>query len=199
MLPDLRWKIATILLGAALLLIVAAAFVYLRFTNPSIQRVSTAFVVAQIKPLKQLVTVRYTIQQVVGLTEQKLPLGEESLLLMVQGQALAGVDLESLRPDDLMLGTSREIVISLPPPQVLEAFLDEKQTKVWDHRITWWTPWVPYDPDLEHRARLSAVDGLRSAAIRMGILNEAKRNAESAIRDFLSAFQIRATFKPRST
>ena len=75
--------------------------------------------------------------------------------------------------------------------------IDDKQTKVWDRSITWWTPWVPYDPDLEHKARMQALDDVRSAALQMGILDQAQTNAEASIRDFLAALQISTTFKKR--
>ena len=53
-------------------------------------------VVTQVKKLDQLVTVKYSVQRIVGIKEERQPLGEESILLMVEGQVLAGVDLSSL-------------------------------------------------------------------------------------------------------
>jgi hypothetical protein len=154
---------------------------------------STPAVITQIKQLNQLATVRFSIQRVVGLTEAKIPLGEESILLIVQGDVQAGVDLAGLRQEDLVL-TDKGAVIRLPAPKVLTSYLDESQTKIWDRHVTWWTPWVPYSPDLEHRARLQALDEIRKAAINMGILDRAGENAESAIRQFLAAFRIEVKF-----
>jgi hypothetical protein len=54
---------------------------------------------------------------------------------------------------------------------------------------------VPYDPDLEHKARLSALDDVRDAALGMGILTEAQRNAEQAIAGFLRASGMEASFR----
>jgi hypothetical protein len=153
-------------------------------------------VITQIKQLKQLVTVRYSIQRVVGITEPKEPFGSESILLMVGGEALAGVDLASLNPNDVVLsGSSDKVLIALPSAKLFDTYLDEKQIKVWDHHITWWTPWVPFNPDLEHKARLQALNEIRSAALSMGILDQAQRNAETAIRDLLAAFGIQAHFE----
>lgn len=157
------------------------------------QTLSTPVVVMQIKQLNQLATVRFSIQRVVGLTEQKIPVGEESILLIVQGDVQAGVDLADLRQEDVLL-SDRQARVRLPQPRVLTSYLDEGQTKVWDRHVTWWTPWVPYNPDLEHRARLQALDEIRKAAINMGILDRAGQNAENAIRQFLAAFQIDVKF-----
>src|SRR4051812_9108562 len=154
---------------------------------------STPTVITQIKQLNQLATVRFSIQRVVGLTEPKIPLGEESILLIVQGDVQAGVDLADLRPEDVVL-SGRQALVRLPAPKMLASYLDESQTKIWDRHVTWWTPWVPYSPDLEHRARLQALDEIRKAAIKMGILDRAGQNAESAIRQVLAAFRVDVKF-----
>jgi hypothetical protein len=157
------------------------------------QSLSTPAVITQIKQLNQLATVRFSIQRVVGLTEPKIPLGEESILLIVQGDVQAGVDLADIRREDVVLSGTQALV-RLPAPKVLTSYLDESQTKIWDRHVTWWTPWVPYSPDLEHRARLQALDEIRKAAINMGILDRAEQNAESAIRQVLAAFRVEVKF-----
>ena len=149
-------------------------------------------VITQVKKLNQLVTVKYSIQRVVGLTEPKVPFGEESILLMVEGQALAGVDLNELTSDDVSPRGTHPMRVMLPRAKMMQVFLDEKRTKVWDRHITWWTPWAPYDPELEHKARLSALDDVRSAALGMGILENAQRNAQVVIAGFLHSLGIEA-------
>lgn len=193
-----KWKIAAIS-SSCLLLIVLAAFFASGLVHSAfgLRRLDANSVVMQIKQLKQLVTVKYSIQRVEGLREPKIPLGEESILLMVQGEVLAGVDLDRLSSHDIQYTSERSATITLPAAHILYSFLDEKQTKVWDRQITWWTPWVPYDNDLEHRARLQAIDDVRKAALNMGILDQSQKNAELAIRDILAAFQIQVRFKTR--
>lgn len=195
----MNWKIAAVVSSSALFVLLIAALVYGRFGQMfGLHSLDSAVVVTQVKQLNQLVTVRYRIQRVIGLTEPKVPLGEESILLMVEGEALAGVDLSGLTSRDVSYSGKRSVTITLPPAKLFNTFLDEKRTKVWDRHITWWTPWVPYDPDLEHKARLQALDDLRNAALEMGILDQAQKNAESAIRDLLSAFNIKPTIKARA-
>ena len=150
--------------------------------------------VSQIKQLHELATVRYSVQRVVGLREAKTPFGEESILLMVEGRATAGVDLAELSRDNIHYLTENRVLIDLPPAKMLDVTLDEKQTKVWDRQITWWTPWVPFSPDLEHRARLQAIEDVRKAALQMGILDQAQRNAQTAIRELLALVDLNASF-----
>lgn len=155
----------------------------------------TATIVTQIKPLNQLTTVRYSIQRVIGIKEAKQPFGEESLLLMVQGDVLAGVNLAEFSDKDVHFLNDHTVGVHLPAPRILQAFIDEKSTKVWDRQITWWTPWVGYDPDLEHKARLSALDEIEKAALAEGILEQAQKNAQNSVRGFLGALHLDVNFE----
>lgn len=195
----MKWKPLAII-STTLLLLLIAIFSYSHFANSpwSSRALDLPSVITQIKQLKQLVTIRYSIQRVVGMTESKDPFGSESILLMVGGEALAGVDLAQLTPNDVVLSDGhRKALIALPPAKLFDTYLDEKQIKVWDRHVTWWTPWVPFNPDLEHKARLQALNEVRSAALSMGILDQAQRTAETAIRDFLAAFNIQTQFEKR--
>jgi hypothetical protein len=149
-----------------------------------------AAVLVQVRALNELVTVKYSVQKVVGLKEKRALGGEESILLLVEARVLAGVELNELNAGDVTMPSREEARIRLPGPRILENFLEEKETKVWDRRVTWWTPWVAADPDLEHKARLEALEQVRAAAVQMGILKDAQRNAERDIRAILLAFGI---------
>lgn len=146
----------------------------------------SAAVIKEVRPLNELVTVKYGIEKVVGMKEEKSPVGTESILLLVQGKVLAGVDLAELQPGDVIVNHG-VVNIRLGQPHIQEAFIDEKNTKVWDRSITWWTPWVSPDVDLEHKARLQALEDIKKAALEMGILGEARRNAEMDVRSVLQA------------
>jgi hypothetical protein len=186
----------SLLLCIALLALITGVLFGPRIKNAlGITAADSPTVVTQIQRLNQLVTVRYSIQRVVGIKEPKQPLGEESLLLMVQGEVQAGVDLAHFDSGNVHFSGPHAVTVLLPPAQIVNTFLDEKYTKVWDRRITWWTPWVDYDPDLEHKARQQALEDVKSAALSMGILQQAQQNAESTVRDFLQALHFAATVK----
>ena len=192
-------KVVAILSTSCLLFLLIAGVAYVRFFVPGgaifHQTLDAPELVREVRSLNDLVTVRYSIQKVVGMKEQKSPVGEESILLMVQGRVLAGIDLTELTQYDVMMKDRQTAQIRLGSPRITDAFLDEKETKVWDRRITWWTPWVSADPDLEHKARILALDEVRAAAIQMGILRDARKNAEEDVRQILHAFGIgRVTF-----
>lgn len=195
-----KWALTLALSGTFLVVLVVGLLLFTRFGSvfgigpPTMDRTA---VVTEVKKLDQLVTVKYSIQRIVGLKEEHQPVGEESLLLMVEGQVLAGVDLSSLKPGDIQIAGSRRASVTIPRAKILHVFLDERKVKVWDRRITWWTPWIAPDPDLEHRARLTALDDIKSAALEMGILENAQQNAQSAIRSFLLDLKLDATVTAR--
>jgi len=153
----------------------------------------------EIQRLDELVAVKYSLQKVVGLREEKVPVGEESLLLIVQARVLGGIELSKMSVDNVRLNATDRAVLRLPAPRILHVYLDEKETQVWDRKITWWTPWVPYNKDLERQARLKALEEVKKTALDMGILDEAQRNAELAIRALLTGLGIREVqFAPAS-
>jgi hypothetical protein len=173
----------------SLVFLIIGLIVYARVYAPGgtwLRPVDPPAVVSQVRGLKELVAVQYVVQKVVGITEEHQPLGEESLLLMVQGRAQAGVDLSAVTQYDVQV-SGKKIKIRLPHAELFDVYLDEKNTKVWDRRITWWTPWVSPDPNLEHQARLSAIEDIRKAALDMGILHDAESRARDAIRDLAAA------------
>ncbi len=176
-----------------LCLVAAGGFFYWRYSSR--QRPDGNAVLTQIRQLHELSTVRYSIQRVVGIREPKIPIGEESLLLMVEGRATAGVDLSGLSRDKILFTGPNSVIIQLPDAKLFDVSLDEKQTRIWDRQITWWTPWVPFNPDLEHQARLKAIEDVRNAALKMGILDQARLHAETAIRELMSLVDIQTTFR----
>lgn len=148
--------------------------------------------VRQIQQLRQLVTVKYSMQKVIGLEEQKVPFGSESLLLLVQAEVLGGVDLEKLTPADVTVRAGRSVTIRLPAPEILHIVTNEKETKVWDRQKTIWLVWVPFNPELDQKARRLAEESVRAAALERGILRDAQQNAVATVREFLRLTGIEA-------
>ncbi len=176
-------------LAIAAIVLVAGAWWLGRSKSPAYEG---AKVLAQVQQLNQLSTVQYTIQKVVGLKEPKEPLGEESILLILQANVKAGIDLSGMGPGDVSIRPDGAVVLRLPPPQILSVTINEKETKVWDRQKTWWTPWVSYSLDLERRARIEGLDSAKKAALEMGILTQADRNAEASIRGLLGVAGVKS-------
>lgn len=183
------WKRIKFYTVTGVVVALAAAVVYLRYIAPRearvVRTVDTPALLKEIQRLNELVTVKYNIQKVIGLKEEKVPFGSESLLLMVQAKVLGGIDLTGLTTQNVVVASDKAVTIQLPAPKILHVYVDEKETKVWDRTKTWWTPWVPFSPDLEQKARLAALESVQAAALDMGILGDSQTNAEITIREFL--------------
>lgn len=185
------WKKIKFYTASAIIIALSVACVYLYYfgrREAVVRRVVDApAVLKEIQQLSELVTVQYNIQKVIGLKEEKVPFGSEQVLLMVQADVLGGIDLTALGTNDVQVLAGNAVIAKLPTPKVMHVYVDEKQTRVWDRSKTWWTPWVPYNPELEQKARLAALESVQAAAVEMGILSNAQENAEKTIRGFLRA------------
>jgi hypothetical protein len=184
------WRRIKFYLVSLLIVALAGLALYFRyFPQQAVthRTIDTQAVVRQIQRLSELVTVKYSIQKVIGLEEQKVPFGSEKVLLLVQATVLGGVDLSRISSQDVAVTAADGVTIQLPAPQLMHVFVNDNETKVWDRSKTWWTPWVSLNPELEQNARRAALEAIQQAALQMGILSNAQQNAQSTIREFLQA------------
>jgi hypothetical protein len=141
---------------------------------------NTATVVEQVQTLSDLVTVKYVLEKVVILEDVKW-YGENRVLLLAHGIVNAGIDLKRVTPDDVTI-TGKTINLRLPPPQIMDAYLDDKNSQVIDHATGLLRA---FDKDLQQIARANAVDDIRRAARTDGILDEADKRARLELELFL--------------
>lgn len=147
----------------------------------------TVAVLQQVKTLSQLVTVQYVIEKVEVLEVPpesalgKMFAGNNRILLLAHGIVKAGINFERMKPEDLQLH-GKSIRITLPHPQITDAYLDDKQTKV----IEWTTGFLrAFDKDLEQTTREKAIGDIQRAARQSGILNDADERARAQLKDLL--------------
>jgi len=134
-------------------------------------------VVTEIRRLSRLESVAYTMDKMVsGDREGRiLPafLTGDKILLEVHGEAIAGVDLGQLTPDDVHV-SGKTVHVHLPPAQIFTVALDDQKTHVYSRSTG---ILVPVDPSLEGEVRAQAVENLRESALQAGILPKAQQNA----------------------
>lgn len=173
------------IVAALLAAVVFAAGLYLGKYLPAGSRpgptriYSTPALLQQIQTLSHLVTVKYVIEKVVLLEDVKW-YGQNRVLLVAQGVVKAGTDLNRIRPEDIQV-SDKKIVITLPPAQITDAYLDDNQTKVVEHSTGLLRV---FDKDLQQVVRRNAIDDISRAARLNGIL----RDAESQTRVQLTAY-----------
>jgi len=150
---------------------------------------NTATLLRQVQALSQLVTVKYVMEKVVilevppGSTLGKMFADESRVLMLAHGIVKGGIDLSRLEQGDLKV-SDKKIVIRLPPAQITDAYLDEKQTRVIERKTGGLWPFDNKDlesKDLEQSARQQAVDDISRAARNSGILKDADERARAQL------------------
>jgi hypothetical protein len=145
-------------------------------------------VVSRIQRLERLETVTYTMDKVVDGQRSSAILPDflvgDKLLLLVHGQAIAGVDLRQLRPSDVTV-RGKSVTVHLPPAEVFITALDDSRTRVFSRSTGWF---IQADPNLESEVRAKAEQDLQASALSAGILSTAHNNAASTLTRLLLSF-----------
>lgn len=147
--------------------------------------ISRSTVVTSIQRLARLESVVYTMDKVVegDRASEYLPdfLTGDKLLLIVHGQAVAGVDLSKIQAGNVEID-GHNVTVTMPAAELLSVSLDNSKTRVYS-RTTGLL--VPTDPNLESETREKAEANLRQSALDSGILTTAEGNARATLTTLL--------------
>jgi hypothetical protein len=158
---------------------------------------NTAVLLQEVQTLSQLVTVKYVLEKIVILEDppqnpvRRLLPDETRVILVAHGIVKAGVDLSRLKRGDLRL-SGHKVEITLPHAEIMDAYLDEKQTKVIERNTSFLRD---FNKDLEQNARQSAVDDIQRAARTSGILKDADERARAQLRIFFQQLGFEVEFQ----
>jgi Protein of unknown function (DUF4230) len=148
-------------------------------------------VVRQIQQLQRLETVSYTMDKIISGERASAYLPQflvgDRLLLVVHGDVVAGINLGSLGPGDVLI-TGHTVSIHLPAAEVFSTRIDNAKTKVYSRDTGLFSS---PDPNLESEVREEAERQLQQAALQDGILKTANDNARSTISGMLRGFGFR--------
>lgn len=173
-------------------LLAGAGFASWFFLRPgsSNTRIDTSrdAVVKEMRQLGRLETSSFTIEKIIEAKKDgggpwRNVLFGDKLLLIANGEVVAGYDLSGLTESDVEK-VSGSLRVKLPPPQILSVRLDNEKTRVYDRDQGLLSRG---DKDLESEARLAAEQSIRDAACAAGILREAEENAVKQLRAVLGA------------
>ncbi len=135
-------------------------------------------IVRQVRTLSRLETIQYSVEKVItaeiGQGAFSFLFGDR-LLLVAHGQVIAGVDLGKMGPQDLWFEDDR-LFVRLPEPEIFITALDNEKSYVYDRSTGVLSKG---EIDLETVARRAAEREIENAALEDGILEQARRNAES--------------------
>jgi hypothetical protein len=135
-------------------------------------------IIRQVRSLARLETIQYSVEKVItGESGQNIlkSLFGDRLLFVAHGTVIAGVDLNKLMPSDLIVEDGI-LKIYLPEAEIFIASLDNDKSYVFDRQTGVLTHG---DPNLETQVRKVAEKEIYNAAIKDGILVQARVNAEN--------------------
>ncbi len=147
-------------------------------------------IVHQVQNLSRLETASYVIEKVITAESGQGAfafLFGDRLILVAHGQVIAGVDLGRMAAGDIAIAEDGTVVVRLPPPEILVATLDNDKSYVYDRD----TGLIGMNPALETAARQAAVEEITNAALEDGILETARRNAETYVRQLILSLGFR--------
>ena len=100
--------------------------------TPTPTRIS---IISQLQTVGELGILHHTAQMVIDENRHDCGImgGEERLLYIAHGEALMGFDLKKMKEDDITVDGER-VVLRLPPVNVLYAFLDVEESRVYDYQ-----------------------------------------------------------------
>lgn len=141
-----------------------------------------AAVIKEMRELQRLETASFTIEKIIDAgTNQTNKLKEilfgDKLLLVAQGEVIAGFDLSQLGDNDIEIQEGK-LTINLPKPQILFTRLNNNQTRVYDRKTGLFSKG---EKDLESEAREQAENSIRAAACEANILTQASDNARKQL------------------
>ncbi len=205
----MSWLFRPIRTAAVGVLIAALAFVLLssslaprlvglarnaveRLAARTVTTIGGPALVERIQGLNRLETARQVSQHVVESRSEGLPLPEflavDKLLMLIQTEAVVGVDLSRLSSHDVRL-EGRSAVIRLPEPEVFSVRVNDEHSRVYD-RQRGWLVFRP-NPDLERQARLKAQADARRGTVDREVMLLARTNAERSLRSLLLPLGLR--------
>ncbi|MBN2390567.1 MAG: DUF4230 domain-containing protein [Anaerolineae bacterium] len=142
-------------------------------------------VITGINAFGRLETVQYTMRDIVRIEDEPTGLLErfsrDRLMLIAEGEVVAGFDLTKVTEDDIVVYGTR-VLIFLPPPEILYSRIDNDGTYVYERETgILRRP----DPDLETAARRLAEAQLVSWALERDILDQAEETGVIYMENFL--------------
>lgn len=143
-------------------------------------------IITQVKELGRLETSKYMMSTIIDLKREPTTiweqiLGADSLLLLAEGEVVAGIDMTRITAQDIVV-QGDTVSIVLPQPEILYSRIDNDRTYVYQ-RMT--GLFVRPDIKLEGEARQLAEQAMVERALEGDILRQAGANARIQIEAFL--------------
>ncbi len=148
---------------------------------------TSPIIVTKLQALNRLETASQVSQQVVEASSNlnHLPefLGKDRLLMQVQIEMIAGINMSQLTENDVQV-RGKTIILRLPAPELFTVRIDDEHSKVFSRERGWL---VTPDVNLESQARMKVLSEARNTG-QTYLIPTARVNAETNLRKLLTSF-----------
>ncbi len=145
---------------------------------------TNTMVLQQIKEVGKLELVQLEIRDIVEVTKDNQLLPDEKALVVLYGKVAAGIDLEKLKEEDIVLGAD-SIIIKLPEPEVMSCTVDHTKSHVYDTKMGILSTGGIISAELIDKAYQDGEKNMAERAREMGYEAQVKANAEKLLRPIL--------------
>lgn len=156
--------------------------------GPSPTTVQATTVLDRIEALSELITTRYNYSSLVTSNRELPPilggLYGDKLIMVAVGHVNAGIDMHKASVTE----NAGTMTITLPPPELQDCFLDEKNSYVVSRETG---VFAKPAPNLDVEARRFAVGQFRENAINADIYGEVQRNAQTIVGTFVTNLGVK--------
>lgn len=169
-------------------LIILSAILYKQCSTPKetekeyVEVVKHNMVIDKIEAIGKLELVKYHIKDIVEHTTEMDWWPDPKVVLIVSGEVAACVDLSKVDSTDISI-KQNEITVMLPAPEVCYFKVNHQDSKVYNIDDKFLD-----QAKLIDKAYRQAEAQVKAAALKMGILDETKKNAQMILKPMLESF-----------
>lgn len=145
-------------------------------------------VISQVKGVSELTTSVFVMEAVVPASQDQkignLTIGQTKLLYIAHGEVKAGINLDSLTPQQIKVENNK-LEIELPPPVILDSKIDVNRSYVYDYNRGFLGLGPDVGTDLQTLAQRETLVKITNSACEQGLLEEANKRAELVVSQLL--------------
>src|SRR5712691_1013941 len=145
----------------------------------------------RIQSLSDLVTTRYNYSSLVT-SQREMPgilnaLYGDKLMMVAVGRVNAGIDMSQVTISDITR-QGDTMIVKLPPPKLLDCFLDERSSYVVQRDTGFFSKPAP---NMDVEARRFAVGQFRDMALKGEILSEVQKHATQVVQELVTGLGVK--------
>jgi Protein of unknown function (DUF4230) len=137
-----------------------------------------------LREMNELATADYTITKVVKASDNKswFKMGDRKILLSCSGNIKAGVDLSSLKEENIVI-KDKSIILSIEAAKIITLSIPPEKIKLEYEKVGFWRD--KFSNAEQNELMIQAENQIKAVADSIGIIKSAESNAKQFIGSFL--------------